>query len=129
MAKEGSLTKQEPTQPEVMEQRRVHSPAVDIWESDSEVLLYADLPGVIVDDLVINYEDGKLTLEGRRQPTEYGMQLGRGEYLTADWRRVFSVPESIDAEGIDAKISDGVLALHLPKVAKAQPRRIEVKSA
>ena len=127
MAKEANLTKPESTQPEVMEQRRVHSPAVDIWESDSEVLLYADLPGVIVEELDIRYEDGKLTLEGRRQPTEHGMQLGRGEYLTADWRRVFTVPETIDAEGIDAKLTNGVLALHLPKLAKAQPRRIEVK--
>lgn len=128
MAKDKELTVSEAAQPEVMEQRPIASPAVDIWESDAEVLLYADLPGVAADRLDVRYEEGRLTLEGRREPTEHGMQLGRGEYLTADWRRVFSVPATIDAERIDAELADGVLKLHLPKIAKAQPRRIEVKA-
>jgi len=128
MDKDKSLARPEGGTPETMHGRHVHSPAVDIWENDAEVLLYADLPGVGADALRVRYEDGRLTIEGSRKDADDGTLLGRAEFVAADYRRVFVVPETIDAGGIDAQIRDGVLEVHLPKHAKAQPRKIEVKT-
>ena len=128
MDNDKSLARPEGDKPETLHGRHVHSPAVDIWESDAEVLLYADLPGVGADSLQVHYEEGRLTIEGGRTAGDLGTLLGRGEYLAADYRRVFVVPDTIDAGGIDAQIKAGVLEVHLPKHAKAQPRKIEVKT-
>jgi HSP20 family protein len=107
----------------------VFTPSVDIFETDKELVLLADMPGVRAGDLSIDLRDDTLTLAGDVQP-------GQGpdesdiliEYEVGKYYRQFSLSEIIDQARIDAKLEDGVLRLTLPKVEKATPRRIEVQS-
>ena len=104
-------------------------PQVDIIELPEELLIRADLPGAAVDDVDVNFEEGRLTIHARvhqRQADETKFLLR--EYAVGDYRRTFEVSEAIDLEGISAHSRDGVLTLHLPKSQAARPRRIEVKS-
>jgi HSP20 family molecular chaperone IbpA len=123
--------KQELAQP--AEQTRpglVFTPSVDIFETDDEITLLADMPGVVPDNLSIDLRDNTLTLEGDITPVEAPKEeMVYAEYTTGRYYRQFSLSEVIDQAKIDAKLQDGVLRLSLPKVAKATPRKIAVKAA
>jgi HSP20 family molecular chaperone IbpA len=122
--------KQELAQP--AEQTRpgmVFSPSVDIFETDDEISLLADMPGVVPENLSIDLRDNTLTLEGDIVPAAAPKEeVVYAEYSTGRYYRQFSLSEVIDQAKIDAKLQDGVLRLSLPKVAKATPRKIAVKA-
>jgi HSP20 family molecular chaperone IbpA len=107
----------------------VFTPSVDIFETEKAITLLADMPGVKADDLTIDLRDDTLTLTG-----DVGADVGTpgekvyAEYETGRYYRQFSLSEVIAQEKIDAKLSDGVLRLTLPKVEKATPRRIAVQA-
>lgn len=103
-------------------------PRFDIWETDDELLLYGDLPGVTPENLDIRFENRELTIHGKVSPRYEGVEPFVGEYGVGDYHRTFSVGEAIDAEKISAEMHHGVLTVHLPKSEKVKPRRIEVKS-
>lgn len=108
---------------------RVYRPLVDILETQDELLLVADLPGVKADDLDIGFEDGLLSLKGKvgtRYPQN--VALAWSEYGLGDFHRTFRLSEQIDAAAIRADYADGVLTLHLPKAASAKPRKIAVQA-
>jgi HSP20 family molecular chaperone IbpA len=122
--------KQEVTTP--AEQTRpgvVFTPSVDIFETDRELTLLADLPGVIADNLTIDLRENTLTLTGDVESAvgtdEEGLFI---EYEIGKYYRQFSLSSVIDQSKIDAKLNDGVLRLTLPKVEEAKPRQIKVKS-
>lgn len=94
------------------------APAVDIYENEHEYLVLADLPGVANDGVQIRFEKGELSLFAKR-PDE----------APADYRRLFTIPETVDSERIDANLQAGVLHLVLPKASKAKPRQITVKAS
>lgn len=103
-------------------------PPCDIYESQDELLVVADLPGVSADSLQIDLEGGELTVTGSRDVRlDQGTVVGT-EYRTCEFERRFTVPGGIDAERIKAEIKHGVLVLHLPKSEALKPRRIEVKA-
>jgi HSP20 family molecular chaperone IbpA len=108
--------------------RPVVAPAVDIYENEREYLVLADLPGVANDGVHIRFENGELSLDATRQNGENGEIIG-SEIVAADYRRLFRIPETVDSEGIDAKLQNGVLHLVLPKASKARARQISVKSS
>ncbi len=97
------------------------TPAVDIYENDKELLVLADLPRVTRDSLTVEVNHPEMKIEGRVVATE--KQL---EYL---YTRNFQLDPSVDASKIEAKLSDGVLEVHLPKSEPFQIRKIEVKTA
>lgn len=123
--------KQELAQP--AEQTRpgvIFTPSVDIFETDHDITLLADMPGVVPENLSIDLRDNTLTLEGDIAPVDAPQEeMVYGEYSTGRYYRQFSLSEMIDQAKIDAQIKDGVLRLSLPKVAKATPRKITVKAA
>lgn len=92
-------------------------PRVDIFESDREIRIDADLPGVAADGLSVQLEGLELTLDGRRD-----------EPNAAHLRRTFRVPETIDPAGVEAQLENGVLRVRLPKREEAVPRRIEIRA-
>ncbi len=122
--------KQELAQP--AEQTRpgvIFTPNVDIFETDNEITLLADMPGVTPDHLTIDLRDNTLTLEGDIAPVDTGKEEQiYAEYATGRYYRQFTLSEVIDQNKIDAELKDGVLRLALPKVAKATPRKITVKT-
>ena len=102
------------------------TPPVDILETEDELLLYADLPGVTQDDVDVRFENGELTLHARRAPTQVtGQWLWENE--SGDFFRAFRISEQVDASKIWAELKHGVLTLHLPKVEAAKPRKITVR--
>jgi HSP20 family molecular chaperone IbpA len=116
-----------------MEQTRpglVFTPDVDILETDKEITLLADMPGVKADDLNIDLRENVLSLDGEVKAPEADDEVDIfREYRTGKYYRQFNLSELIDQAKIDAELKDGVLRLTLPKVEAAKPRQITVKAA
>lgn len=102
------------------------APLVDILENDDEILLYADMPGVTKENISINIDNGRLALSGVREVKSVGA-ITWEEFADLEYRRTFSVPQSIDVARVNAELKEGVLLLHLPKSEAAKPRQIEIK--
>ncbi|MFO7738331.1 MAG: Hsp20/alpha crystallin family protein [Desulfatiglandaceae bacterium] len=108
----------------------VFTPAVDIFETDKEITLLADMPGVQAADLNIDLHENVLSLDGEvNAPEGSGEADIIREYRTGKYYRQFTLSQVIDQGKIDAEMKDGVLRLSLPKVEAATPRRIAVKSS
>ncbi len=103
------------------------TPRVDIVETEDELLLYVDLPGVLPEDVDVRFENGELMLRGRRTPRTMGRPW-LWEYEAGGFHRVFRVAEDIAGDKISAELKNGVMIVHLPKVEAAKPRRISVKA-
>ena len=120
----------EQAQPEATRGGVQFVPRVGICETDHELLLFADLPGVRPEDVDLHYEKGELVLRGKVQrPPVDRSRLLLEEYEVGDFYRVFAIHESIDAGKIEAECKNGVLTVHLPKVEAARPRQIKIKTA
>ena len=104
------------------------APAVDIYENDDEILLYADMPGVVKEEVSVNIDNGRLSLSGVRK-LETGGAASWEEFGNVEFVRNFSVPQTIDVEKVRAELKNGVLALHMPKSEAAKPRQIEIRTA
>ncbi len=103
-------------------------PAVDIAETENEIVLAADVPGVKMDDIDIKVENGTLTISGKR---EFQKQEEKGGYHRIErsygsFQRVFTLPDSVDTEKVEASYEDGVLKVVLPKKEVAKPKTIKV---
>jgi HSP20 family molecular chaperone IbpA len=107
----------------------VFTPAVDIFETEKEITLLADMPGAKADDLIIDLRDNTLTLTADITPDDDSNEENLlKEYETGRYYRQFTLGELINQENIDAKLNDGVLRLTLPKIEKAAPKKITVKA-
>jgi HSP20 family protein len=108
---------------------RPWAPAVDIIETDNELVLKADLPGVEMKDVDINIENGTLTLKGERkfEREEKNKGFHRMERSYGSFVRYFTLPETVDAEHVHAEYNAGVLTITLPKKEVAKPRTIKVQ--
>jgi len=104
-------------------------PAVDIYESENELTLLADMPGVPIDNVDIDLNDDQLTIKGTATEEDQGGTALLKEYSVGDYYRQFTVSSAIDREKIKASMKDGVLKLVLPKAEAAKPRKIEVKTS
>jgi HSP20 family protein len=107
----------------------VFTPSVDIFETERELTLLADLPGVKAENLTIDLRENTLTLTGEVEPFERADEEDiLIEYEIGKYYRQFSLSNVIDQSKIDANLTDGVLRLTLPKVEEAKPRKIEVRT-
>ncbi len=103
-------------------------PDVDIYETDNEIALIADMPGVTAEAVDIRFDNGMLTINGRVEPRKgEECECLIREFAVGDYTRSFQVDEDIDASGISAELSNGVLTVRLPKAESAKPRRIPVQ--
>jgi HSP20 family molecular chaperone IbpA len=125
MSNETTIRKTGNDVPEKLHQRPAVTPAVDVFENKDELLIVADLPGVGKDDLTLHLDKGKLTIEGHHKASG---DAGDTEGVAFDYRRMFAVPQGIDAEKIAADLTAGVLRVHLPKSEALKPRQIDVKA-
>ncbi len=101
-------------------------PAVDIYETDENLTLIADLPGVTQDGLDINLDQGVLTIKGEVKQETKGRPLLQ-EFSSASYYRQFKLSDRIDAEKTTAELNSGVLKLIIPKSEAAKPRKIEIR--
>lgn len=104
------------------------SPAVDIVETENDIVLRADLPGVDPKDVDIQVENGTLTLKGERKFESDVKEddYRRVERVYGSFLRSFALPPTVDAEKVKAEYRNGVLELKLPKRPEAKPKQIKV---
>ena len=106
------------------------APAVDIKEDDKAFSLLADIPGVDPDEIEITMDKGVLTIKGERQSEKKTEEENykRVERQYGVFYRRFTLPDSADADAIEAHSEHGVLKITIPKQEVAQSRRISVKN-
>jgi HSP20 family protein len=103
-------------------------PATDIYETENELMVILEMPGVEKSNVSINVEDSVLNVEGRLDLTKYqGLHPLYTEYNIGNYSRSFRLSSKIDQHKIAAEMKDGVLSLKMPKVGEAKPRTIQVK--
>ncbi|MBV8552334.1 MAG: Hsp20/alpha crystallin family protein [Acidobacteriaceae bacterium] len=107
---------------------RPWSPAVDIYETENELVLKADLPDVDPKNVGIQLENGTLTLKGERkfEDQKNGKGFHRIERSYGSFVRAFSLPDTVDGEKVKAEYKNGVLTVTLPKKEIAKPKTINV---
>jgi HSP20 family protein len=108
--------------------QRYVRPRANVTENENGFVVQVEMPGVKKDGVEITFENGELTLVGRRLPFETKAELIYREMHQLDYRRVFEVDSSIDTAHIGAQFEQGVLTLNLPKAEAAKPRKIEINS-
>lgn len=121
--------KTEASAPEHVRNGVTFTPRVDILETRDALVLYADLPGVLPQDLDVRFEKDELTIYGKVAPRYDNPTYLAYEYGVGDFYRAFTISEAIDADKIAAELRDGVLTVQLPKSEKVKPRKIQIKSA
>lgn len=106
-------------------------PAVDIIEEKDRFLLRADVPGVDPADIEVSMDAGVLSIAGQRAQESRSEDAGlqRMERVSGRFFRRFSLPDTADAENIEARCRNGILEVSIPKQAAVQARRIEVHAA
>src|SRR4051794_37978453 len=122
---------QETVRPQQIQREREREffvPPVNIFETDDQYVVEADLPGVTKEGLEITVEDNELTIIGRRGDVQQPptAEVLYQETRPGDFRRVFELDPAIDTAKISAKMQQGVLTLTLPKAEKVKPRKIAV---
>lgn len=105
----------------------VFNPAADIYEQGNTIHIVAEMPGVNDKNLDVTIEDNVLAITGTQEIHEFeGYQQQFQGYRQGVYKRNFKLMTDIDQENVKAKIANGVLTIELPKVEKAQPKRIEI---
>lgn len=103
-------------------------PPVDVFEDASGITVYADLPGVPKEKITVRVEADTLSISGDVSlPTPPGMEVIHAEIQNHRYQRSFTLGQELDREKLAAEFKQGVLKLHIPKLEKAKPRKIEIK--
>ena len=105
-------------------------PAVDVREDENRFVIRADLPGVDTKDIDVTMENGMLTIRGQREEEKDASGNGwhRVERVSGSFYRRFSLPDTADADQINATTHNGVLEVTIPKHARVKPRKISVNN-
>jgi HSP20 family protein len=110
---------------------RPWAPAVDIYETENELVLKADVPDVDMKDIDVRVENQTLTIAGERkfEKQDAGNGFHRIERSYGTFVRSFAVPNAFDTENVAAAYKNGVLTVTLPKKEAAKPRQVKVQVA
>jgi HSP20 family protein len=109
--------------------RRTFIPKADIYETDKEIIILADIPGANEKTVDITLEKNILSITAYIEPLRTnGYEIAYAEYEEGDYQRSFRLSDEIDRDGIEATVSEGVLRLRLPKAESAKARKIAVTS-
>jgi HSP20 family protein len=108
---------------------RPWAPSVDIYETENELVVKADLPDVELKDIDVRVENQTLTIAGERkfEKSDSGKGYHRLERSYGRFTRSFAVPNAFDTENIGADYQNGVLSVSLPKKEAAKPRQIKIE--
>ena len=105
-------------------------PAVNVEEAADELLLTAELPGMLEEDISLNIENNILTIRGEKRETREEADEGRKYHVWerkyGSFHRSFTLPRTIEADSIQAEFDGGVLTVRLPKAPEAKSRSIEI---
>jgi len=106
------------------------APAVDVWETDGELVLSFELPGIPEDGISVELDDSVLTVSGERERAKEhsGDRYYRFERRYGSFQRSATLPAGVDEKAIKANYKDGVLEVRVPKPEEAKPKRIQIGS-
>ena len=104
------------------------APAVDIYETENELVVKADLPDVQEKDIDVRVENNTLTIRGERK---FESSVNQENYLRVEraygtFTRSFSLPNTVNTEGIRAEYQNGVLNVHMPKREESKPKQVKI---
>ena len=103
------------------------SPALDLYQSNDNVVAVVELPGMRKEDIDLSLHDNTLTISGeRKHETKNGENSERTERHVGTFRRSIALPTSVDAKKVSATYEDGILKVSLPKAEEAKPKQIQV---
>ena len=105
-------------------------PAVDVWETDAELVYAFDLPGIPEDKISVEYEDGALTVTGEREQSQElsDDRFYRFERRYGTFSRTIGLPQGVTEDKVRADYKNGVLEIHVGKPEQPKPRRIHIGS-
>lgn len=103
------------------------TPRVDIFETDTELLLLAEMPSVKPEDVDLQFDRGELVLHARIHPRERTGATVLEEFALGDFYRVFQIHEPVDGSRIEASCKNGVLTVRLPKTDAVKPKHVSVR--
>jgi HSP20 family protein len=105
-------------------------PAVDVWETEKELVLSFDLPGIPEDKIAVELDDNVLTVSGERERTQERTndRFYRFERRFGQFARSVTLPTGVKEEDIKADYKDGVLEVRVPKPEEPKPKRIQIGS-
>ena len=105
------------------------SPRTDIQETDKEIILDFELPGIDKKDIKVEVKDNRLSISGERKQEnkDENAESRRIERHYGKYERTFSLPENVKTDKLSAKYIDGILTINLPKTEKAIPKEIAVE--
>jgi HSP20 family protein len=106
------------------------APAMDVWETEKEIVYGFDLPGIPEDKISVEFEDGALTVSAERERSEETSddRFYRFERRFGSFSRTIGLPQGVTDGQINADYRNGVLEVHVKKPEVAKPRRIQVGS-
>jgi len=105
------------------------TPRADIYETEDQIVIVADVPGADEDSINVTLEKNVLTISALIDPVSPdGLTLTLAEYEVGDYQRSFRLSDEIDREKIEAAVKDGVLRLYLSKAGAARSRKISVQA-
>lgn len=107
---------------------RTWAPALDVWETDEEIVYAFDLPGIAENEISVEFEDGVLTVSGERERTHKVEQdsFFRFERRFGSFSRTIGLPSGVSESDISASYENGVLEVHVRKPEEAKPHRIQI---
>jgi HSP20 family protein len=106
------------------------TPALDLYQSNDNIVAMIELPGMRKEDIEISLHDGTLTISGeRKHEIREGEKAERGERYVGTFRRSITLPAAVDANKVTANYKDGILTITLPKAEEAKPKQIQVNVA
>jgi HSP20 family protein len=105
-------------------------PPVDVWETEDQLVLSFDLPGIPEDKIAVELEDSVLTVSGERERTteRSSERFYRFERRYGTFSRSVTLPQGVREDAIEAAYTDGVLEIRVPKPEEQKPKRIEIGS-
>ena len=106
----------------------VWAPAMDVWETDDEIVYAIDLPGISKDTVSIEFDHGVLTVTAERERSQEvsAGQLHRFERRYGGFSRTIGLPQSVSEDQISARYEDGELEVHVKKPEVKMPHRIQI---
>ena len=107
----------------------VWAPQTDLVETDDTYRIHRDVPGMSKEDISINLQNNTLTVSGTRssERRDGGEEYVRVERAMGNFHRTFTLPETVDADNIEATYDNGVLNIHVPKTEGSTRKQIKIQ--
>ena len=112
----------------VFDRSRATSPPMDVLEDENQYTVFCELPGVTMDDLELTMTGSVLTIKGEKRPYQMpeNARLFKQEHWHGAFQRTLSLPNSVQADKVEAELREGILRIRLPKREEVKPRQIKI---